>query len=480
MAFFNGDFFDGDFFDPSFFGTDYDVPAGVGCWTVRPDGGRPTGPIATGVDYPFVEVDDGLVGVIADAYLSHADGAARLPLSLAWIYGLDRAVNCGASPPGVSSIGGELPTPAHAVDALVVDAAGRAVFDSTAAWFYKATPFGTRLLVHEWRTDSAVFRLVQHTAVALAGLAAPLPRTITPRRARLDERASALLPGRVSALVMPDGTRISTGVSLLGGYNVAFAVADPVAIGLRRVTDVTISATPGTGAGRAPGCNPEALAIGTIDEVAPDATGNFTLAADACNWVRPPAGRPATLQVGYDCKPCCECPDYEAVQLGILATWAVYKSGAGEAVQLAAEFQRSIDRWAAQKACRESQLVRINSVSSGGRVQHAISVCNTTADCLHDVTLSVDFAPTPARAATIDAGSTTQTDPFGYTYGPLLITVDGVTVFSWVLIPPGVSVAVGFSVIVAGGASTLTTRASARAGTSPIGVPATRTIPMRY
>ncbi len=468
MGYFDGDYFDPGYFDPGYWGTPLDAPAAPGCWGLSASGLLGTGVEASGSNYPFVDPEPELRGILADAYLAHAEAGAALPLRLAWMHGFDRAVNCDDEGPA-SSLNGDDPTPTHAVDVLIVDGGGAVVFDSTTAGYYTGEPFGDRLLIHEWRTNAAVCRVVQHTAVAFEGDARLLPATIRPARGQLDERASELMPGRIATLG-PGGTPFTADVTLVAGYNVEFTAAD-ASSGLRRVTTITVDAAPGGGAGRAPGCDPDEVLVRRINGQGADGRGNLAVGAQDCLWLRR-ADASSSLTLGYDCAPCCDCGDYERVQRGILRSWDVYDGAAGVADTLIDDYQAMADRWEAEKACREAQTVRLNILVNGPYLEVAASFCNTTAACADDVTLAISLlTQDPARASAPVGSSGVVKDSLGnvtnrtVAYGsrPMfaLASLPGEAddwyanppvVVNWIVVVEGTTVSVRFRYIVGGGA----------------------------
>jgi hypothetical protein len=419
MGYFADGYFDSDYWDPGYWGTDVTAPAATGCWIVLPDGQQPTGPEDGGRQYPFVAVEDELLGILADASLSHQVLDAQPPLALTWLYGLDRAVNCGVEG-GVSSMGGE-PTATHPVDVLINDVNGLPVFDSTLAAYYAATPIGDRLLQHEWRTLTAVCRLIQHTAVARAGDERLLPRVIEPVYGALDERVSTRVPLRLDGMFLQDGSQVSADVTLWSGYNVTFSVKT-FTRGVRRVNQVTVNAAPGGGIGRAPACDGAEVFIRTINGVPGDAGGNFLLGAQACNYLRPPAsGAPNALELGYDCQPCCTCQDYENVQAGVLGSWNVYADTAATSAALVGQLRTMIARWDARKAALEALAVRINALPHWPYVEVAASVCNSSLACLDKVKLEVDAAIDPQFGLSVDP-RTLANPYYPADYGSALLT----------------------------------------------------------
>ena len=125
-------------------------------------------------------------------------------------------------------------------------------------------------------------------------------------------------------------------VRFLSGFNTVQTPDETKLSGLQRVTKLTLSATPGSGLGRYPGCESPDIVIREINGQRPDEHGRFLLSATGCYWVRQPqntvpgarnllALEPTTLQIGNDCGPCCVRDDYVRVYKGLRRVWQTYK-----------------------------------------------------------------------------------------------------------------------------------------------------------
>lgn len=353
---------------------------------VHPLGGKGTGISQGGTNFPFVAPRDDVRGLLADLHLAHEVREAEPPLRVTALTGFDRAFVGLPSRAGIT----------------ILDAADRVVFSSTGS-AYRWKDWGPRLRVHEWLKGGAVCRAVQHRAVAYPR--DPFPAAIVPQDGTLDERASYLIPRRVLRLIDSATGDVASGtIRLVNGWNVTVAHA-PRDSGLRAASTLTISAVPGAGPGRAPGCQDPAASrvLRRVNDVGPDEHGNLSLAADGCYHVRQPlavAGTPARavpdpgkLTLGNDCGPCCVCDDFVNVQRAVLALEARIRGTAGAAEEVRDEFAAARDRWLTAKACRESRLIRLSVLPHSGRfVEVSAAICNGTPACLHAVTLTLTLA----------------------------------------------------------------------------------------
>lgn len=393
MGHFDGSHFGGSNWASPHWGRSVSVSGSLPCDVLAADGGMGTGPNPEGRDYPFVSPSDDVAGVLADLWLAHS-APAVLPLRVAWLHGMDAAVNCGVA--GPSSSPGPY-TPRHQADVAIVDATGAVVFDSTRAYWFRGEQVSGRLRAYEWRSAAGDCLLVQHTAFPGPEYVRLLPADIAPADGRLDERCSQLVPSRLSSVRVPGSLlRVLGDCTLRGGYNVTLDRAE-ISSGLRKGVEITVGATPGAGEGRYPGCGEAARLVTSIN--GRRASGNLDLSAGGCFFVRRPAtvsGGEAhlvghALQLGNDCAPCCDCDDYVRVQRGILAEWGRHAEVAAGASAVAGSLKSLIGRWNANKACRDGSPFSVNAVSNGGRLAIAAGFCNPQPRCVSDVQLSVAF-----------------------------------------------------------------------------------------
>lgn len=201
---------------------------------ILPGGGRATGPHAGGFHYPFASPELAIRRLLADVYVSfEAAVDAALPLSIKWLYGFAEAFwETGTYPGDLNPPDYE---PVHAADVIITDADDATVFDSRAADLdaYAARDFGGRLRIHEWLTDTATCRVVQHTAFEDTEDVIEFPASILPAQGELDARTWEQLPQRVQSLLT--GILDAQGdVKLLAGYNLTFEAAALSTTGLQR------------------------------------------------------------------------------------------------------------------------------------------------------------------------------------------------------------------------------------------------------
>lgn len=347
-----------------------------------------------GYDYPFRSPGTDIRGLLTDFHLAYSVSSAVLPLRVAWIGGLNKALcQADSGSPGAY-------TRVHDVDVVVVDATNAVVFNSTTAASFSSTNFGTALRVHRWTAAGATCSIVQRVGWPTNGLAVPaVPISIAPADGVLDARCARATPRRLKSLTI-GGTAVSS-LDLLAGYN-AVVTATPATIGTRRRTRLSVSLSPGLGAGTSPGCGSEDIDLRSINHAVADSFGNVTIAGDPCTWVRPATTAvlitrgavpflavvplDARLQLGDDCKPCCDCTDYANVQQGNLRVWNHLASAGATLNSAAIDATAIAARWAAAKTCREAHSLHMNVVEHDNRfLDIAAGLCNHAVTCLTSV-----------------------------------------------------------------------------------------------
>lgn len=382
------------------------------------DGGRGVGVEAYGSNYPLVDPSPDVAGLLADFYLAHAVRAARPPLRLHWLHGFCNAQSsCGSAS---RSSGG--PDPAHEADVVVKDAAGLTVFDSTVAAGFRAGPWGDRFRLYEWTGAGAVCRALVHAGAGEAAAVRAYETDLYPAAAVLDERASELVPGRVTTL-SANGQAMTGVVALAAGYNTTLTEAAPggPARTRRARARVVVAVAPGAGLGRYPGCQEPETVVRRVNGVGPDDRGDFGLAAAACYWLERPAVvtgtaavTPAALRLHNDCGPCCECRDYENTYQGVRRLHARFKAAGARADALRGAFRANADRWRAERACRKASPTRVSVAAlGGGYLGVAASFCNADDDCKYEVDLKLAFTHSAGGAGDVVRWATTATRPTG-------------------------------------------------------------------
>jgi hypothetical protein len=366
----------------------------------------------TGRDYPFVKPSADIRYLIADLSFSYEDPSDytnvtpyELPLSVAWLYGL------GCEPADKPLWA---PDPENAAEIILKDAAGETVFDSTIA-DYTTTEWGN-YRIHDWRTETAVLRLVEYVAWPPSG--APEPRDyaehIEPENGILDARAIQRIPKRVKSLRVVLDQFTGTNVDMVGGYNVDLTPTVPTPdVGGRNVTQITIDGSPGGGDGIFPGCVEADLFIRSINGIRPNQTGDFLMAATDCYWIRQPTSvvnlspmtvRPTIeldensghLQLGNDCGPCCSCDDYVDTVRYLNRTWLEGKRLGAIFESSRSTYHDNRERWNEAKECLEKRPLRLNMVAQACPFLDVVAqYCNQTDDCVKDVTLVIRFRTTP-------------------------------------------------------------------------------------
>lgn len=358
------------------------------------NGGKGTGVNPRGTDYPFVAPSDDLAGLIADAYLAHED-PVTLPLRVSWVRGLDAAFYGASSSSASAESASSGSESGHAVDVVIKDAADQVVFDSAEADDYRAADFGDRLRIHEWQTDIAVCRIVQHTAFHQLEDVRVIPAELEPENGTLDARVNEEMPARVTSLRVGVNV-IDEHIVLRSGYNVSLAAENPAINGLRNVQQVTLAAVPGSGLGRFNNCEAQDLFVKKINQVSPTTQGDFLLAATDCYWVRQPAtvvtGPPrevfpaaATLRVGSDCDPCCDCEDFIRVYKGVRRVRDQFAAIGADAEETRDTYHSNRERWLAAKECVEDNVARIVTFPHLNFIEVGVAICNLSQSCVTDI-----------------------------------------------------------------------------------------------
>jgi hypothetical protein len=363
-----------------------------------------------GRQYPLLSPSADIEYLLADAWLSYEDPADydsaavafSLPFRMAWLYGLGSEIG---------SVPGWVPVPAHAVDAIVQDAADRDVFNSTTAT-YNVQHWSDWLDIHEWTTDTATLRLVVHTRWPPGS---PTPRDyalhLVPESAILAPRTCSRRPKRVKGFIV-GLTTLRGAVQFSPGFNVvprySGRLSAPAANTLRDAATtlqaghrITFDGTPGGGLGRSPACEGAEVVLKTINRKGPDTNGNLQLAATGCLWFERPIVQvganqfrfvPATLQLHNSCKPCCDCDSYVQTAIDNLAMYDRWLELARQSERVRNSYAAARTRWLNLKECIESKRQQlILEAHPDGYVAVLYAYCNTGDGCDPlSVTFTVD------------------------------------------------------------------------------------------
>lgn len=378
----------------------------------------------SGLDYPLVspttEAQNDVRYLLADLYFEYDDPheydnttPTAHPLRIAYLYGLGCNDNAGQY--------ADFPTPAHAADIVIVDAANNTVFDTTVgAVTFNQQPWGNDYVIYEWKTPAAVCRVVAYsTWVKGDSDIKHYDKYIKPANALIDERAVYKMPKRVLSLAVKNGTSLSnkyTGrFSFVNGYNVEITSADPEINNFRTETSVTFAAVAGTGKGRYTNCTEidAPKPITTINGAGPNAVGDFLMASKDCLWARRPtthtpgpdnttvvaALTTAHQQIGADCVPCCQCSDYVDTAKYMNDTALRYKLIGIRSENIRAYYENNVNRWEDQRACSLSRPLKLMFTSQRcPYVDVVVMLCNACDDCIPESTLRLELEVEKANA----------------------------------------------------------------------------------
>lgn len=355
------------------------------------EGGYGTGVNPNGVYFPFIREVAGAERLFADMYLGHRVKSAVLPLRVTDIDGFTQPV-----------------TPGRA-EMVIVDANGAVVFDSASAGEYRNNDWGGRFRIHEWISDDAVLRVVQHTGQNDAEDVITYPTSQTLSDAVLDERVSELWPDEVLTFVV-NGHPVKGDVEFVGGYNFETKLNSiNRSSGKPHINKVYVSAEPGSGLGREEGCvGTTEYPIRSINGVKAKRDGSFIMSATDCLFfVKPGQVVPQNggnhinyqftngLLLKNSCLPCCSCDDFVNTYQGIRRLYDTYAGLGTRATNVRNQHASNIERWTDQKGCRESDPVKINimpfKVSDIYGFKIGVGVCNIEPGCRGELTLDLNF-----------------------------------------------------------------------------------------
>lgn len=351
----------------------------------------------TGTNFPFIREVSGAERLFADMYLGHRVESAVLPLRVTDISGFQQ------------------PPVASRADILIIDANNDVVFDSTTSTNYRYVNWSSRFRIHEWITDSAVCRVVQHTGQNDPEDVIVYPSSQTLVNAVLDERVSELWPKEVSKIVI-NGNDIQGDVEIVGGYNFTTSLYNVVKSGGKeRINSIFVAAAPGSGEGLTPGCEEEATQtppIRRINQVGPSETGAFALMANECLWFARPgttytSGNTRKISLDLEnenkkgmmlknnCLPCCSCDDFVNTYQAIRRLYNTYAELGRRAAVLRDQHSENITRWLSQKTCRESRPVKISllpfKLREDSCVKVAVGICNSYESCRGELEVDLNF-----------------------------------------------------------------------------------------
>lgn len=356
-------------------------------------------PPQAGNDYPFT-AEHALIPLVQDLYLSYQDETCEFvrPFRLRWLFGL--GTNPGVQP-------GDMPTPTHDVDLVIIDADEQTVFDSTTAEF-GVNDWGDDRRIYEWVGETGVCRLV-----AALDAVDEFDDHEDHDDAYLDARTYHRLQRRVSA-VRVGLQRLTENVRIQAGYNLALSVEDGARIdGGRFVNRINIDGVPGAGAGRLTGCEDVEPVLRRINQQLPDAGGTFHIDADDCLRLQPSLFITDTeltrtaqytaegytaeeakslLKLYDDCRPCCDCDYFVRTYRGLSRLWDKWVVEAQDLETIRDTYTANRERWLDYYACRIANPIRIIALTERAcRSFFGASYCNTSKCCLNQVELRFTF-----------------------------------------------------------------------------------------
>ena len=336
-----------------------------------------------GTDYPFVKQDDNLGWIVLDSYLSYSDD------------------NCAFTLPFYLGLRPTAYSPSATFDVRVRDAVGNTVFSgsvtSVVAW--DATRF-----IGEVTVDDSVLRLVIHSPC----FDAMTLNTWVDATHALDSRTYERLPKRLRS-VRVGLSAYQEDLQLVAGYNLQLEQRAVTSVeGGRYRQQIYLDGVAGAGIGRLPGCDPEDQPVRLINQVGPDAFGNFNIEFSDCYR----AQRQATVDYGAetpvatfasstarsglhvfnDCRACYDCSYFVRTYRGLKVVWDDYATIATTAESVRNQLQLNIDRWNAAADCRGSNTLQtLFTAEPECRFFVGASYCNYSNCCITQPELRFTF-----------------------------------------------------------------------------------------
>ena len=394
-----------------------------------PRGRQPIGvnqPPSGGTNYPFIRPSTDIQYLLGDFYLSYEDNACDhpYPLKVAWLYGF--GTNAVAPPGGFNS-------PTHAQDIVIKDNNGATVFDSTlSSVVFTSYTWNDRLTIFEWIDSDReiVCRCTQHTEWTQAdiddGNTVTYDDYITPTDGRLDPRTYNKLPLRVKKITV-GLTDLTGNIALEEGYNMSL-VSTPYSApvrnvlstpsmqkieGFRRTNLISLNASPAAGIGVFPACEGDNLnALRRLNGAGGDPHGNLNLDSEGCIRYQRPVGLTSStprefryassvlsntqaasaLEFLNDCGPCCDCEYFARTYQGLKRQWFFYQAIATDAETTRDTLDKNLDRWNAQKICRESRPLNVSlQIEPECKVVHSVIFGNPSKCCLRNTHFRFTF-----------------------------------------------------------------------------------------
>lgn len=375
---------------------------------VVPEGGYGVSVNPKGTHFPFIREVSGVHRLFADMYLGHSKTDVVLPLRISQIRGFTQPSSFSSSEivPSESSEAG------NRAEVFILDATDSVVFDSTLG-DYRYELWSDRFGIHEWRTDTAICRIVQHIGQHDLEDVESYPYSQTLTNAILDERVSEIWPKKINKFKV-NNTSITGDVNFYGGYNFVTTLSSTaITNGSRRVNSIFVAAEAGAGEGQFPGCPEQSeITIKRINQVTPDDSGSFVFTATDCIWLNREGttaqvggvrnitfNNPNSIHITNNCLPCCSCDDFMNTYRGIRRLYEKFKALGVRANSVRNTHQDNIDRWLAQKDCREAAPIKLSmlpyTVKDDSCVKIAMGVCNTYESCRGEYQVDITFN-TPA------------------------------------------------------------------------------------
>jgi len=384
----------------------------------------------SGLDYPFVARASGLhsseppeAGVapaddvrylVADFFISYDDPGeyygthAKIvpPLRIKYLYN----VGCWENE---IPVGFPTPRAGTGADIVVVDAHNNIVFDTTTGTVQgNVEEWGTDYKIYSWKKKDQVCQLVAYTTWTTADDDKKyFCKYIAPANAVLDARATYKMPKRLRTLAVKNSGNTTPPyagkVRFRNGYNTQLLATPPVVSNFRNNTRVVFNAVAASGLGKYPNCPEDTLEaiqpLKKLNGLVP-INGDIVIGAEDCIWVRRPIEKDSAgnivpdpvvrQQIGADCPPCCECPDYASTALYMNQVQSQYSLVGDRVNDIKLLHEQNVARWLDQRECSVNPLKLYLVPQRCPYMDIAIMLCNPCQSCIPSSVLTLNLSAT--------------------------------------------------------------------------------------
>jgi hypothetical protein len=308
-----------------------------------------------------------------------------------------------------------VPEAYYAFELGIVDADDRVVIDTRQAFRHRGTAWGSALYRHDWVGPGWTLQAVQRTTASpQEAYTWPPAADIVAEDAVLDAECILIAPRQVETLwrsqwpaprigrywsegkhaFATGATEVLPEAELAEGYNADFTMV--------RTTEperVRLAIIPGEGTGKPPleVQEEDGVELRVINGIRANALGDISLTGDNCITVKlegdlyePPIDMPldpvylgvfkvtpSTIEIGNDCRPCCDCNDYEDVLNNLLVVRGDLVSDTDNLTVISDQFIDLVEKFIESDECRKRKPFTLQVVSRDCKyVDVMLAICN--------------------------------------------------------------------------------------------------------